>query len=1024
MGVQIEELRAYFTANYAGYLKGAKAVQDAAKGLASGADASAKKIANAFKTSQQIVQSVGPQLQKVGNAASSALNRISVAAGGIITKTATSFGQFELTMKRAGAVTNTLGTETFKRLEDAAIEMGRTTVYSAAEAAAAVEKLGLAGLKADEVMKALPGALELAASAQVDIATAADVAAKTMRAFGEDADALSHINDVLVKTFTTANTDMRQLAEAMKYAAPVAKGLGVSLEDASTIIAKMSDAGFQGSIAGTSLANVMSTLAGGKTPAAIEKLKSFGVESLTAAGKMRPLFDILEDIQKSGMSTADVLQIFGDRGGRQLIPILELTTAELREYSQSLKDAAGIAKNLSDANIDTLWGSFKMLESELETVVNDLGKSLKPTLESVFHAIIDNKSVLINLANQFADWFQWLVKLAIEHPKLTSALIALRVSGLLGLNKLLATVVMSLGSLGASLASAAAKAGMAQTAMTGLRTAGLTAIIALVAALAWEFSGASKVIADFNAQLQKSRELSGELKDVRDGQVQKVIDQAKEEGGDKGKSTLQSEIDFQKKEIEGLESLIRGQRNAVSQRDTLFNSAAEAVGFGTEHSEEAANLADLEQKLKEAKSRVQQLDEAMKNLGSTSAKTGAEAAGAFSGVASPSLVGDGSEADQTVRDAVLASHEANNGGFRGVLDLVQGGASGDQLRDYLSAIDTSNGQFNPSDAGAELDSINSSGGFESQQQLDAFAMRVAQTLQAAAEAEEQRLQTIEEEKARIAEIPEVLKSMEDTAVDIKTQLMALDEETAGPLAGALQDIQERFAAGKMSADDFTATMQKLKSATDQATAAAKREEEQKLREQILKGDFSGLNPMQALEDKLFQFRMQQFNGGVDAMFNQMMGLGNAVAPVVSGFNNLTSQMQDFGSQLQGSMQPGGGAGNAGAAIFSWLNSLDGIAASLYNNISMLNQSLQFIQDPRRRQEIFDQIDAMQNQLSNLYQTPYTVGDAFDNIQDPGIGSGSNSISISLPNISRVTNADVRMLTDAIARELDQRGRRY
>src|SRR5690606_13447939 len=146
MGVQIEELKAVFTAQYSGYLRGVRAVQDAAKNLERNATTAAKRMSDAWRQSQKVFQAAGAEMQKVGTAVNNSLNRMAVAATGIATKAAVSFGQFELTMKRAGAVTRTLGTVDFQRLDEAAKEMGRTTVYSASQAAAAIEQMGLAGL--------------------------------------------------------------------------------------------------------------------------------------------------------------------------------------------------------------------------------------------------------------------------------------------------------------------------------------------------------------------------------------------------------------------------------------------------------------------------------------------------------------------------------------------------------------------------------------------------------------------------------------------------------------------------------------------------------------------------------------------------------------------------------------------------------------------------------------------------------------------------------------------------------------
>ena len=139
-----------------------------------------------------------------------AATRIGVVVGGALVCVGKVVADFEQTMTRAGAVTRTLGTTDFVKLEDAARRMGETTVFSAREAAEAIEQMGLAGLSTNEIIEALPGALQLASAAQVSIAEASDVAAKTMRAFGADASELDHINDDLVGRFTKTKTTLAE----------------------------------------------------------------------------------------------------------------------------------------------------------------------------------------------------------------------------------------------------------------------------------------------------------------------------------------------------------------------------------------------------------------------------------------------------------------------------------------------------------------------------------------------------------------------------------------------------------------------------------------------------------------------------------------------------------------------------------------------------------------------------------------------------------------------------------------------
>src|SRR5690625_5901301 len=78
--------------------------------------------------------------------------------------------------------------------------------------------------------------------------SAADIVTNILAGYGKDVSELGHATDVLVKAFTSANTDLRGLAEAMKYAGPVASAAGVQFEEAAAAIGLMGNAGMQVSI--------------------------------------------------------------------------------------------------------------------------------------------------------------------------------------------------------------------------------------------------------------------------------------------------------------------------------------------------------------------------------------------------------------------------------------------------------------------------------------------------------------------------------------------------------------------------------------------------------------------------------------------------------------------------------------------------------------------------------------------------------------------------------------------------------
>ena len=129
----------------------------------------------------------------------------------------TAAGDFDASMRRVAAVSGATGEE-FKTLTETAKELGATTQFSASQAASGMEFLAKAGFDTNEVLQAIPGTLQLAAAASLDLGTAADIVTNVLTGFGLEVRELTRVNDVLVKTFTSSNTNLIELGESMKIA--------------------------------------------------------------------------------------------------------------------------------------------------------------------------------------------------------------------------------------------------------------------------------------------------------------------------------------------------------------------------------------------------------------------------------------------------------------------------------------------------------------------------------------------------------------------------------------------------------------------------------------------------------------------------------------------------------------------------------------------------------------------------------------------------------------------------------------
>src|SRR5699024_10722039 len=129
---------------------------------------------------------------------------------------------------------------------------------------------------------------------QVDLSTASAITANTLNAFGLEASESTRVADVLAATFTNSATDLAGLGETMKYVAPVSKAMGISLEETAAAAALLGDAGIEGSMAGTALAQAM-TLLSSPSEKAAKTMKEIGFSAFDANGEMKPLNQIITE---------------------------------------------------------------------------------------------------------------------------------------------------------------------------------------------------------------------------------------------------------------------------------------------------------------------------------------------------------------------------------------------------------------------------------------------------------------------------------------------------------------------------------------------------------------------------------------------------------------------------------------------------------------------------------------------------------------------------------------------------------
>ena len=367
-------VEALLKATDSGFVKTFKDAQDAVKTFE--------------KKSNSMTTAVGKVMQGTGAAMTKYITTPLIGVGVAAAKVG---GDFEEQMSRVKAISGATG-DTFEQMKQQAIDLGAKTAFSAKESAAGMENLASAGFSAQEIMKAMPGLLDLAAVSGGDVALASENTATALRGFGLEASEAGHVADVFARAAADTNAEVGDMGEALKYVAPVANSMGISLEETAAAIGIMSDAGIKGSQAGTTLRGALSRLAR-PTKAMQDTMDNLGVSFYDADGKMKPLKTQVELLKKAfeGLTPEQqqnaLVTLYGQESLSGMMALIDKGPDSLGKLTKSLKDSDGAADDMARTMQDNMNSSIEQMFGAFESAAIVIQKILAPSIKKVADAI-------------------------------------------------------------------------------------------------------------------------------------------------------------------------------------------------------------------------------------------------------------------------------------------------------------------------------------------------------------------------------------------------------------------------------------------------------------------------------------------------------------------------------------------------------------------------------------------------------------------------------------------------------------
>lgn len=277
--------------------------------------------------------------------------------------------------------------KTMQTLSDFAQQMGSTTVFSASEAADALNYMALAGYDSEKSMAMLPNVLNLAAAGGIDLAAASDMVTDAQSALGLGMKQTELMVDQMAKTASKSNTSVAQLGEAFLTVGGTAKNLKGGTRELSQVLGLMADNGIKGSEAGTHLRNIMLSL-NPTTEDAAEAFEALGLQAYDANGSLRPMSDIFGDLSAAmdGMTDEEktniISSIFNKTDISAVNALLATSADRWKELGHEIGNATGSAQAMAEVQLDNLEGDITLFQSALEGAQIAISNGLTPQLRN------------------------------------------------------------------------------------------------------------------------------------------------------------------------------------------------------------------------------------------------------------------------------------------------------------------------------------------------------------------------------------------------------------------------------------------------------------------------------------------------------------------------------------------------------------------------------------------------------------------------------------------------------------------
>lgn len=296
-------------------------------------------------------------------------------------------------------------------------DVNEITPLTASDVASGQRYLAMAGNKFEAIKEMIGPASKLASIFTMPVGQkggVADLMTNIMSMYQIPMGEAARVTDDLYTAVTNANISLTDLAQSISYAGADMATAGVDLRQTAAAIGVLGDMGIQGSMAGTSLANMIRYL---QLSLVNQKKKGYNAladlglspdEFFDAQGNLIDLYTIYQKFAKaavdlpSRIETPTFFNIFGVRGNRGMLPVLrDIASGRdkmgkiLATYDQNM----GAVNRLNEERLKTDAGVIDQFESSLENLTVTAGAALG----RIFTPVLNVGNSIIKVINSISE---------------------------------------------------------------------------------------------------------------------------------------------------------------------------------------------------------------------------------------------------------------------------------------------------------------------------------------------------------------------------------------------------------------------------------------------------------------------------------------------------------------------------------------------------------------------------------------------------------------------------------------------